>query len=38
MIISLSKLESESIFESTYIHFQELGDNINQAIDSSDSY
>lgn len=38
MILTLSKLESEFIFESTYIHFQELRDNINQATDSSDSY
>jgi len=38
MILTLSKLESEFIFESTYIHFQELRDNINQANDSSDSY
>lgn len=38
MILTLSKLESDLIFESTYIHFQELRDNINQATDSSDSY
>jgi len=38
MVLTLSKLESEFIFESTYIHFQELRDNINQATDSSDSY
>ena len=38
MILTLSKLESEFIFESTYVHFQELRDNINQATDSSDSY
>ncbi len=38
MILTLSKLESEFIFESTYIHFQELRDNIAQATDSSDSY
>lgn len=38
MILTLSKLESEFIFESTYIHLQELRDNINQATDSSDSY
>tara|TARA_R110002126_G_scaffold12156_1_gene53059 strand:- start:1342 stop:2406 length:1065 start_codon:yes stop_codon:yes gene_type:complete len=38
MILTLSKLESEFIFESTYLHFQELRDNINQATDSSDSY
>lgn len=38
MILTLSKLESEFIFESTNIHFQELRDNINQATDLSDSY
>ncbi len=38
MILTLSKLESEFIFESTYIHFQELRDNIAQATDSSESY
>ena len=38
MILTLSKLESEFIFEKTYIHFQELRDNIDQATDSSDSY
>jgi magnesium transporter len=38
VILTLSKLESEFIFESTYLHFQELRDNINQATDSSDSY
>jgi magnesium transporter len=38
MILTLSKLESEFIIESTYIHFQELRDNIDQATDSSDSF
>lgn len=38
MILTLSKMESEFIFESTYIHYKELLDNINQATDSSDSY
>lgn len=38
MILTLSKIESEFIFESTYIHYKELLDNINQATDSSDSY
>jgi len=38
MIFALSKIESELIDESSYIHFKELQDNINQASDSSDSY
>lgn len=38
MILTLSKMESDFIFESTYIHYKELLDNINQANDSSDSY
>ena len=38
MILALSKIESELIDESSYIHFKELLDNINQASDSSDSY
>jgi magnesium transporter len=38
MILSLSKMESELIDESTDVHFKELQDNINQANDSSDSY
>ena len=38
MILALSKMESEFIFENTYVHYKELLDNINQAIDSSDSY
>jgi magnesium transporter len=38
MILALSKMESEFIFESTYVHYKELLDNINQANDSSDSY
>lgn len=38
MILALSKIESDLINESTYIHFNELQDNIHQASDSSDSY
>ncbi len=38
MIISLSKLDSDFINDSTVLHFKELQDNINQASDSSDSY
>ncbi len=38
MILALSKIESDLIDESSYIHFKELQDNINQASDSSDSY
>ena len=38
MILALSKMESEFIFENTYVHYKELLDNMNQAIDSSDSY
>jgi len=38
MILSLSKMESDLISETTYIHYKELQDNINQASDSSDSY
>ena len=38
MILSLSKMESELIEESTNIHFKELVDNINQAVDSSETY
>jgi magnesium transporter len=38
MILALSKMESEFILDSTYVHFKELKDNINQASDSSDSY
>jgi len=38
MILTLSKMESELIDESTHIHFKELLDNINQATDSSDTY
>ena len=38
MILALSKIESDLIDESSYIHFKELLDNINQASDSSDSY
>ncbi len=38
MILSLSKMESELIDESTHVHFKELLDNIHQATDSSDTY
>jgi magnesium transporter len=38
MILNLSKMESEFIHESTYIYFKDLLDNINQAMDSSDTY
>ena len=38
MILGLSKIESELIEESTRVHFKELLDNINQAVDSSETY
>ncbi|QCX00688.1 magnesium/cobalt transporter CorA [Aggregatimonas sangjinii] len=38
MILSLSKVESEVIKESTQVHFKELLDNINQAVDASETY
>ncbi len=38
MILTLSKMESEFIDESTYVHFKELLDNINQATESSETY
>ncbi len=38
MILSLSKLESEFISESSEVHFKELLDNINYAIESTDNY
>lgn len=38
MILALSKIESDLIDESTYIHFKELLDNIHQATETSDSY
>ena len=38
MILTLSKMESEYIDESTNIHLKALLDNINLAIDSLDSY
>lgn len=38
MILSLSKLESELIDESTHVHFKELLDNIHQATDASETY
>lgn len=39
MITSLVKLDSDFIdFETTGVHFKELQDNINQAVETSDSY
>ena len=38
MILTLSKMESAFIKESTYKHYKELLDNINQATDSSETY
>lgn len=38
MILALSKMETELIDERNHIHFKELLDNINQAIDSSETY
>lgn len=38
MILSLSKVESEVIKESTQVHLKELLDNINQAVDASETY
>jgi magnesium transporter len=38
MILTLSKMESEFIDESTYVHYKELLDNINQATESSETY
>jgi magnesium transporter len=38
MILSLSKLETDIINESTDVHLKELQENINQANDSTDSY
>ncbi|NNC94511.1 MAG: magnesium/cobalt transporter CorA [Chitinophagales bacterium] len=38
MIFTLAKLESDLISENTYIHFNELIDNVSQANDASDSY
>lgn len=38
MILVLSKMESELIDESTHVHYKELLDNINQAVDSSETY
>lgn len=38
MILALSKMESEFINESTYIHFKELLDNISHATESTDNY
>ena len=38
MILALSKMESEFIEETTYIHYKELLANVNQATESSDSY
>ncbi len=38
MILALSKMESEFIKKSVYVHYKELVDNINQAVDTSNSY
>lgn len=38
MILALSKMESEFIEETTYVHYKELLANVNQASESSDSY
>jgi len=38
MLINLAKLESEFIEETNEVHYKELLANINQAIESSDSY
>ena len=38
MILSLSKIESELIDDSTYIHYRELLENINHATESTDTY
>ena len=38
MILALSKMDSDLINENTHVHFKELLDNINQAIDSSETY
>ncbi len=38
MILTLSKMESEFIDESTYVHYKELLENINHATDSSETY
>ncbi|MEB8329940.1 magnesium/cobalt transporter CorA [Flavobacteriaceae bacterium KMM 6897] len=38
MILALSKMESEFIEETTYVHYKELLANANQAAESSDSY
>ncbi len=38
MILALTKIESEFIEDSTYMHFKELLDNINHATETSDSY
>jgi magnesium transporter len=38
MILALSKLDSELIAESSKIHFKELQDNINHAVEITDNY
>jgi magnesium transporter len=38
MILALTKMESDYIGESTEVHMRDLLSNINQAIESSDSY
>ncbi|WAC02426.1 magnesium and cobalt transport protein CorA [Lacinutrix neustonica] len=38
MILNLSKMESEFIEDRNHVHYKELQDNINQAIETSESY
>lgn len=38
MILNLAKIESEFIDEGNRMHYHELQDNINEAVESSDSY
>ncbi|SDB37976.1 magnesium transporter [Flavobacteriaceae bacterium MAR_2010_188] len=38
MILALSKMDSEFIKKSIHVHYKELVDNINQAVDTSNSY
>lgn len=38
MILGLSKMDSDLLNEANNVHFKELAGNINQAIESSDSY
>jgi magnesium transporter len=38
MILSLLKIDSELIKKSSFVHFNELKDNMNQAIESAETY